>query len=485
MVDHPAAAKIREWRERPRQMVEEVFGATPDVWQGETLDAFPHNPRVAMKAAKGPGKSTVMSWLAWNFLLTRLHPNIGATSISGDNLRDGLWKEMAVWRNKSPLLLNQFEVTSERIYHREHKNTWFMTARTWSKAATVEELGATVAGLHADNIMFLIDEAGAVPVAILAAAEGILSSAKEGHLVIAGNTNSLDGALYTACVRQASLWKVVIITSDPDDPNRSPRVDIGWATDMIRNYGRDSPFIKVMILGEWPAASINALIGAGEVEEAMKRCYRQEDIARSPRILGVDVARHGLAKSVIMPRQGLVMFKPHRMVNVNSVEGAARVARTWADWDANACFIDATGGFGAGWIDQLQILNHHPVGVQFSQQALEKERYFNKRAEMYFTWVQWIRNGGWLPNVPELVEELPAMTYTFKGDRLLLEPKELVEVKVGHSPDDSDAGALTFAAPVAPRLSEDQQVAEALTALRSGRQSDNYDPFEEFLGGRR
>lgn len=461
-------------------MVREVFGATPDAWQDDALRLFPHNPRLAMKAAKGPGKSCLIAWVCWCFLLTRLHPNIGATSISGDNLRDGLWKEMAVWRNRSPLLTSQFVITSERIYHKHHKDTWFMTARSWPKAATVEELGATVAGLHADNVMFVIDEAGAVPVAILAAAEGILSSCKEGHLVIAGNTNSLEGALYQACVRQASLWKTVVITSDPDDPKRSARVSIEWARDMIRSYGRDSPFVKVMVLGEWPAASINALIGVDEVEASMKRVYRQADIDRSPRILGVDVARHGLAKSVIMPRQGLVMFKPHRMVNANSVEGAGRVARTWQDWDADACFVDGTGGFGAGWIDQLELLNRHPINVQFSQQAIEKERYFNKRAEMYFTFVDWIKNGGCLPDVPELKEELPAMTYTFKGDRMILEPKELVETKVGHSPDDSDAGALTFGGPVSPRRNDEERLAATLQK-RAGGDSGNYDAIAEYM----
>ena len=40
-------------------------------------------------------------------------------------------------------------------------------------------------------------------------------------------------------------------------------------------------------------------------------------------------------------------------------------------------------------------------------------------------------------------------TYSFRGDRLLLEPKEQVKARLGYSPDDADAFVLTFAQPVA------------------------------------
>ncbi len=42
-------------------------------------------------------------------------------------------------------------------------------------------------------------------------------------------------------------------------------------------------------------------------------------------------------------------------------------------------------------------------------------------------------------------------TYSFRGDRLLLEPKEQVKQRLGYSPDDADALALTFAQSVAGR----------------------------------
>lgn len=453
-------------------MVRELFGATPDAWQDDALRAFPKTPRIGFKASKGPGKTAVLSWMAWNFLLTRPHPNIAATSISSDNLRDNLWKEMAHWRNKSELLQQLFEWQTERIFYRGSPATWFMSARSWSKSADPTQLGNTLAGLHSDYVMFLIDESGSIPVPITVSAEAALSSCVEGHIVQAGNTNSLEGALYDACVTRKHLWLVIPITGDPDDPKRSSRVSLDWAREMIATYGRESPFVKVMVLGEWPSASVNALLGPEDVEAAMKRRYQEHDVAHAARVLGVDVAREGDDASVIFPRQGLVAFKPHVLRNVTGIVGAGQVARVWKDWDVNAVFVDSTGGFGASWIDQLTTLGRHPIPIGFAEHAIDR-RYYNRRAEMYFKTAEWIKGGGALPEVPELVAELTQTTYSFKGDAMILEPKAIIKAKIGRSPDRADALALTFAEPVASRHTA------AVAPIR--RQDDNYDVFAEFL----
>jgi hypothetical protein len=64
---------------------------------------------------------------------------------------------------------------------------------------------------------------------------------------------------------------------------------------------------------------------------------------------------------------------------------------------------------------------------------------------MYFRCVEWIKAGGAIPDVPELIAGLSQTTYSFRGDRLLLEPKDQIKQRLGHSPDDADALALTFA----------------------------------------
>jgi phage terminase large subunit len=440
---------VDQWRESPSFFVRDQFRVEPDRWQEGVLEAFPHNERLAMKACKGPGKTALMAWIAWYFLATRREPKIAATSITADNLADNLWSEMAKWRQRSPYLVQHFEWTKSRIFAKACPETWWMSARSWNRSTDQSEQGNTLAGLHADYILFLLDESGGIPDAVMAAAEAALSSCREGHIVQAGNPTHLEGPLHRACTSERGLWHLTEITADPDDPQRSSRVTKLWARQQIEKYGRDNPWVLVNVFGRFPPSSLNALIGPEECRAATRRCYGESDIRRAPRVLGVDVARYGDDASVIFPRQGLQAYPPLKYRNLDGVEGAGAVSLKWKEWDANAVFIDDTGGWGASWIDQLRRTGREPTPVGFAG-AATAERYANKRTEMYFRAIEWIKSGGALPpettqGVPELIAALSQTTYGFRGDRLLLEPKDQVKQRLGYSPDDADAFALTFA----------------------------------------
>jgi phage terminase large subunit len=101
------------------------------------------------------------------------------------------------------------------------------------------------------------------------------------------------------------------------------------------------------------------------------------------------------------------------------VAGAVLVACAWEEFGALACFVDDTGGFGAGWIDALRRLGWSAIGVAFAAKPSDG-KYFNKRAEMAFECVQWIKRGGALPESANLLTALTQTTYTFQGDKLLL-----------------------------------------------------------------
>lgn len=459
-VAQQAADKLKLWREKPQVMVRELFGATPDPWQDDDLAAFPTTQRYAAKACKGPGKSTLLSWMGWNFLLTRPFANCAATSISAANLKDGLWKELAKWYYRSPLLQEMFEVQAERIYCKAHKDTWFMSARSWPTSANKDQQADALAGFHADYLLYLIDEAGGIPDGVMAAAEAALASGIETKIAIAGNPTHLSGPLYRASTSEAHLWRVREITADPDDPMRTPRVSEQWARETIAKWGgRSNPYVMVNVLGKFPPASLNALLGPDDVSAVMGLHVPESAYAKASRVLGVDVARFGDDASVIFPRQGVAAFTPVELRNVDSLQGAGAVARKWTEWKADGCFVDDTGGYGAGWIDQLRSLGRNPVGVGFASQANDP-RFFNKRAEMIWEMAEAVKRGLALPDVPELRAELCALTYTYRGDKIMLAPKDAVKAEIGRSPDFSDALALTFAQPVQAAWSAERQAME-------------------------
>jgi hypothetical protein len=400
--------------------------------------------------------TTVLAWLAWNFLLTRHNPNIAATSISGDNLKDGLLKEMSKWYAKCPLLQAAFTITNTRIFAKQAEKNWWLSFRTWPKSGDTQSQADTLAGLHEDNVMFILDEAGGIPPAVLVTAEAALSSCVEGHVLMAGNPTSLDGALYAAekeSTERGGKWRTFSITGDPEDPKRAPRVKEEWARDQIRKYGRDNPWVLVNVFGQFPPTSLNTLISEDEVREAMRRMYREWDLGHQPKIIGVDVARQGDDASVLARRRGLQMYPFKKYRNLTGIEGASIANRLWNEFGADAMFVDGTGGFGYTWIDQLSTLGRTAIPVGFADEARDSVRYYNRRAEMALEFVEAIKNGLALPpegteGMHELKEALIHTTYTFKGDRLLLEPKEDVKSKIGFSPDEMDAAMLTYAEPV-------------------------------------
>lgn len=193
----------------------------------------------------------------------------------------------------------------------------------------------------------------------------------------------------------------------------------------------------------------NILLSMAEVEEATRRHYRIEDYGFAPRILGVDVARQGNDRSVIFPRQGLATFDPQIYRGMDSMTLAGMVAQKIADWKPDAIFIDGSGGYGSGVIDRLRQLGHNVIEVQFGGKASDA-RYANKRSEMWLEMAKWIRNGGALPNLPDLKVDLTAPTYTHANaaGKMALEPKDKIKERIGFSPDLGDALALTFALPV-------------------------------------
>jgi phage terminase large subunit len=440
----PEAAKLLRWKRNPVSFVRECLKAELDDWQAEFVQAFNSNQRLALKACKGPGKTAVIAMLCWLFLVTRRNCKIAATSITSDNLADNLWSELAKWQARSPILQSLFTWTKTRIVCKEAPENWFMSARTWPKSANAQQQANTLAGLHADYLMFVLDESGGIPDAVMAAAEGGLSTGKETKILQAGNPTHLEGPLYRACTSERRLWYVQEITGDPDDPKRSSRVSIKWANEQIEKYGRENPWVLVNVFGKFPPASINTLLGPDEVEAAMNRMLMPKDYEFAQKRLGVDVARFGDDSTVIAPRQGLRAFPMEQMRNARGPEIAARIALAKQNWDWEACFVDDTGGFGGAVIDSMLQGGMQPIPVNAAGKA-DDPRYFNRRSEMHFRAAEWVKRGGALPNDRDLKAEMTAVTYTFVNGKFRVMEKDQIKEIIGRSPDRFDALCQSFA----------------------------------------
>lgn len=476
-----AAQVIEHWRQHPADFVRDVFKLEPYPWQVDVLEQFPHNPRQAMAAAKGVGKTAVMAWLGWNFLVCYGPSSKGvAISITGTNLKAGLWAELAAWRSRAPLLQHQFDMTSERISHRDADRfpEWFMVAASFAKSANDQEVGSTLAGKWAKNVLFLIDEAGEVPVALLRVAEAALQrEGTSGHILMAGNTTSRNGALYEAAYTHRAQWGVHEVTGDPDDPKRSPVVNIEYAREQIRIYGRDNPWVMINILAKFPLTGLNKLLPDDVARACIGRHVPLKAYDWAPRIFGGDIALFGDDLTVGFPRQGRVAFKPIVLRQQDPLQVAGHFMEHCKQWNADSIQLDVTGGYGAGTASAMRQFGALVTDVQFAGKPRDP-RFFNVRAEIIWLLAEWFKTEPSIPDVPELVEEISGVEYGYKGDKLVIEPKAEMKVRLGRSPDYMDALACTFCHPIAPRGRQALEL-EAMFDIYSsvGKSKTDYDPL--------
>lgn len=479
---------LRTWRENPKKFVWDNFKVKLDAWQEEFFETLPlqdaSKRRMALVACAGPGKSAVEAMAGWWFMSTMgtpsEHPKGLAISTTSDNLNDNLWPEFQKWRLRSGYLQKYFDWSASAVWCKQYPDTWFISTRTWNRSATPEEQGRTLSGLHSGYVLVLIDESADIPVSVLKAANQALVRCRWGKIVQAGNPISQNGMLYVATTEEADRWHTINITGDPDDPKRSPRVDIGEARLAIAKHGRSDPWVMAYILGQFPPVGFNQLISIQDVFAAQERSYSLGDIAHAQKRIGVDAARFGDDPWIFAPRQGLIAYPMLELRGLRTEAIVGRLMKGIIKFESDLELVDGTGGFGAGVIDGLITANRTPVEVQYSGRA-DDPRYVNKRTEMYFELSKWIKRGQ-LPKDRILQKELTCMQYTFHNGKFKLEDKEQIKKRLGFSPNRADALAMTFAMvemPNAQTLEARERALERAQARQIEREDDAYDPYAD------
>jgi hypothetical protein len=392
---------------------------------------------------------------------------------------------MALWYSKALILQNFFHMSTERITSKERPKTWWMSARSFPRNANQQQQADTLAGVHGPCVMVVLDEANGMPRSVLATVQAVRSEGLlDQRIVIAGNPTNHDSALGQAVINNRANWYVVEITGDPDDPKRSPRVSIEYARAQIAEWGRDNPWVLCNIFGKFPPGGINTFLTPDQVMEAQKRHYADNAFDGFPLIIGVDVARFGDDEIVFFLRRGKISYPPMRMRNLDTVFVASHLSRVAQEKGADSVMIDVSGSGGVYDVYKNMNKGGSHFQVQFGGDALQKDRYANKRAEIWNNMADGIKDGLALPPVPEMVHGLSTVQYSFDNSgRILVEKKEQIKARIGRSPDLEDALACTWAYPVAIMPKTLSGLPENLSSIIGGKlhlSSRDEDPYERF-----
>lgn len=398
------------------------------------------------------------------------------TANTGDQLRTKTWGELAKWKGRC-LTGNWFELNSGKgslsMYHRAWPETWRVDAQTCR-----EENSEAFAGLHAANSspFYLFDEASAVPDKIWEVAEGGLTDG-EPFFFAFGNPTRTTGKFSETL--DSSRWIRREI-----DSRTAKMTNKALIQEWIDDYGIDSDFVRVRVLGQRPRAGDMQFIPSDVVAEARTRSPGRY-LGTDPLICGIDVARGGEDNCYIQFRRG----KDARSEKVYRIPGekvrdsmrlVSLITMVLDRHKPDVTFLDETG-LGGPIVDRLVQLGYHVIGVNFGAKADDEKKYVNKTAEMGWRCRQWLIEGGAIANDKELAKQLTGREFCHNDkDQLVLERKRDMKQRLnGASPDWADALYLTFAYAVPPRQQE-RGVLDVAPHARDHITSTNrdYDPLD-------
>ena len=440
-IDNPFLKLMKRYRSDPVLFSREVIGLSPDEWQCELLRAVadPEIRRVSCRSGHGVGKSTAVALAAVWHVLMRVPSKTVVTAPTSAQLFDACFAEMKnIAKRLKPPFDDLLEIKSDRIELKSQPETTFISCRT-----SRQEQPEALAGVHADSVLLLADEASGISPNIFEAASGSMS----GHnatTVLTGNPTRNTGFFYDTHNRLKEDWYTMHVSCVD-----SPRVADDFVEDMKKRYSEDSPAYHVRVLGNFPPSEEDTVIPVALIDQAMNNDIKvHED---TPAIWGLDVARQGSDSSVLAKRQGPIVhpLTVWRNLDLMQLTGAVKAEYDAIDNPAKRPveIIVDSNGFGAGVLDRLRELDLPARGLNVSERALQKETYLNLRAELWFKIKSWLEGMDVkLPRDDALWAELAAPRYHFTSSgKLQVESKEAMKKRGVASPDRADAVALCLA----------------------------------------
>lgn len=419
----------------------------PDYWQRDQLlrirDAIRADPfaniQEAIASGHGVGKSAEVAWIILWAMSTRRDLAGWVTANTQTQLKGKTWRELALW-HKRAINAHWFTWTATRFYQNDSPETWGIDAIPWT-----EHNSEAFAGLHAEHVLMIMDEASGIADVIWEVSEGAMTTPRAMWLCF-GNPTRNTGRFRECFGKNAHRWQHHRV-----DSRRCKMTNKQKIQEWLEDHGEDSDFFRVRVRGEFPHTAARQLIPANVVAEARARDISPPEYIYAPLHIGVDVARFGDDETVISARQG----RKHREMKIyrgldNMQVGAEAAAmfRRFSEMGLTmgAIFVDGIGT-GSGVVDYLNSLHYPVIDVNVGKQAENKDLYYNKRVEIWVRLKEWLEKGADILDDPELADQLVSIEYQYVPQRevLRLESKDQMKERGLASPDRAESLALTFA----------------------------------------
>lgn len=460
------------------------------------------NPVTVAKSATGVGKSFSSADIAlWWFMVYEDSEVYMTAAPPLENLKNILWGEMLYTVRSKPDLFKKFTIKELEIKRHDKSAIHGVTI---PMTGTSEERVARFSGKHAPHILFIIDEADAVPAEVFEGVDGCMSGGMA-RLLAMFNPKAQQGPVYQmeidqkarfvnlsalrhpnvitgediipgavtreTVVRRINQWTRPAVEGEEPTASRKfevPDFLVGTVANSLQGipYPPLDPGLRVimesafsyMILGQYPEQGENQLISADWIKKARERWdeYVAKNGERPPAMkpkLGLDIAEFGQDFNAPVLRYGNFVPKIDRIwQGVDPTVSGERAAEICRIKNVDILYVDGTG-YGSSVAPQvsklikgLRCISVKVAGKPDPTITSELGEFFQIRDQLWWACREWLREEeAMLPPEPMLLEEL--MTPTYRIDdrgKIHMMDKDSMREKLKRSPNYADALILTF-----------------------------------------
>ena len=271
-----------------------------------------------------------------------------------------------------------------------------------STVITKQDEGVRFQGVHAKNVLIIVDEAPGVNPKIWEAIEGIRSGGNVKVLAL-GNPTIASGPFHTAFIDNRSGWECFTIDAfdtpnlrgitleqlvdssfpeDELDKNICPYlITRRWVREMYFTYGKDHPFWEARVRGQFPKQSPDSLLSLAWLEEASRREIQER--TSDEFAAGLDVAGPGEDESSLTIRRGpRVIF--HEQTTMSDPRGWVMERLIRFKDVLSTINIDC---IGIGWNMYLHVkdtFGDKAVPINVCEAANDPEKFANLKSEFFW-----------------------------------------------------------------------------------------------------
>lgn len=439
----------------------EVLGIELAPYQEDILRNFVKHRRAAVRAPHGAGKTAISAVvILWGATCNGDDVKVVTTAGAWRQLTYFTWPEVRKWARTANW--NLLGITMREGKELLRQSIIMPGVEAFPVAS---DNPALIEGAHAKVIIYVFDEAKAIPAETFDAAEGAFSTDgndpdSKAYALAISTPGDTQGRFYQIHKRDEGYddWWVRHISLK--EAIAAGRIGQAWADQRKKQWGEKSAIYQNRVEGEFAEHGDDVLIPLFWLDAAVERWYAHKERMktdaqyakehrRQRKALAVDVARQGIDRSTVAEMQGRVIedvteyAKPDTMALVGYVS-----SRT----DKKTPIVVDEDGIGGGVYDRFKEKKYTVVGFKNGEKTNETDKtkqfhFANRKAAAWWLMREALDPEGddpiAVPDIDLLIGDLTSPKWSFNSSgKIEIEHKDELRKRIGRSTDYGDSAIM-------------------------------------------